>query len=153
MPRFFKKRGYVTPTDPSNVPLQDAFNFKGDIFALAEAFPEKGELFDRHMKLSRDCFTNWSNITSILQEREQSHADEVVFVDVGGGVGHQCARLKAHYPNLSGRVVLQDLERVIHNASPIPGIEMMAYDIFTVQPIKGSIYFREDHFPFNTDAD
>lgn len=32
--------------------------------------------------------------------------DDIVFVDVGGGIGQQCALLKKKYPKLLGRVVL-----------------------------------------------
>ena len=63
--------------------------------------------------------------------------DCVVFVDIGGNIGHQCARLKAKYPNLSSRIVLQDREETIKNAPSIEGVEFMVHDFFTPQPVKG----------------
>jgi hypothetical protein len=41
---------------------------------------------------------------------------------------------------IKGRVILQDLPKVIEDISePLPGVEKMGYDFFTPQPIKGKI--------------
>jgi demethylsterigmatocystin 6-O-methyltransferase len=69
-------------------------------------------------------------------------SDRAAFVDIGGNIGHQCARLKAKYPNLSGRVVLQDREETIKNAPSIEGVEFMVHDFFTPQPVKGMYITR-----------
>ena len=40
--------------------------------------------------------------------------------------------------DIKGRVILQDLPRVIEDISdPLPGVEKIGYDFFTPQPIKG----------------
>lgn len=64
-------------------------------------------------------------------------ADRPVFVDVGGGTGHQCIAVKQKFPDLSGRIVLQDLPAPISEAKLPNGIEKMVYDFFTRQPVKG----------------
>lgn len=68
-------------------------------------------------------------------------SERALFVDVGGSIGHQCARLKQKFPDLKGRIVLQDLEETIKNAPPIEGVEMMSHDFFKAQPIKGKNNF------------
>ena len=42
-----------------------------------------------------------------------------IYVNIGGGIGHQCAQFKDKYPELRGRVVLQDLQQSIDNALAI----------------------------------
>lgn len=61
-----------------------------------------------------------------------------VFVDVGGGIGSQCAILKSKLPNLPGRVILQDLPVVLQHALPTEGVEVTAHNFWTEQPVKGN---------------
>lgn len=61
---------------------------------------------------------------------------------VGGSMGHQCVAVRRKYPDLVGRVVLQDLPETIEKVkvSPLPGFEgteIMAHDFFTPQPLRG----------------
>ena len=61
-----------------------------------------------------------------------------MFVDVGGGYGHEAAALKKHYPNLPGRFVVQDLPQIVSEIKLEDGVEAMAHDFFTPQPQKGA---------------
>ena len=65
-----------------------------------------------------------------------------LFIDVGGSMGAQCVEFRKRYPNLAGRVILQDLPVVIEQvqAKPLPGsesVEVQPHDFFTPEPIKG----------------
>lgn len=64
-----------------------------------------------------------------------------VFVDVGGSFGQQCARLKAKYPDLLGKVVCQDLPATLEHAPQIPGVEFMAQDFFKPNAVKGAKFY------------
>lgn len=66
-----------------------------------------------------------------------SRPDDVVFVDVGGGDGQEAEKLLKSTPNLSGKVILQDLETQLKRAPDVQGVEKMVYDYFTEQPVKG----------------
>ncbi len=66
-----------------------------------------------------------------------SDNESPVFVDVGGGFGHQCARLTGRFPELKGRVVLQDRAETIQIAPPIKGVTAMAHEFFMPQVVKG----------------
>lgn len=66
-------------------------------------------------------------------------ADDVLLVDVGGGLGHDLEELKAKHPQLPGRLVLQDRPEVVRQVQHVSkGIELMEHDFFTEQPIKGA---------------
>lgn len=58
------------------------------------------------------------------------------FVDVGGGIGSQCALLRAKLPHLAGHIILQDLPVVIDNALALDRVEKMPFDFWNEQPIK-----------------
>jgi hypothetical protein len=66
-----------------------------------------------------------------------SNEDTVIFVDVGSALGHQSIALRERYPNLPGRVIIQDMPQVINMVQPRHGIEPQVYDFFTPQPVKG----------------
>ena len=71
----------------------------------------------------------------------EHHADLTCYkqVDVGGGVGGQVGALRKQYPDLPGLFVLQDLPDTIkNNPAPPKGVNCMAYDFFTPQPVKGA---------------
>jgi demethylsterigmatocystin 6-O-methyltransferase len=78
-------------------------------------------------------FTEWipPNIAS----------SETAFVDIGGGSGLQCMTLRQKSPDMHGRIVDQDRAEVVAEvASNLKnaGVETMAHDFFTEQPIKGT---------------
>ena len=63
--------------------------------------------------------------------------DETLFVDVGGGHGHEALNLVRKFPDAPGRKVLQELPHIIEQCPESNGIELMVNDFFTPQPIKG----------------
>ena len=77
-----------------------------------------------------------------IDECKDWPVDKPAFVDIGGGTGQQCVAIKEKFPNLSGKVILQDLPAVIAEAKVPENIETMAYDFFTPQPVKGKRLFR-----------
>ncbi|OJJ98276.1 hypothetical protein ASPACDRAFT_44781 [Aspergillus aculeatus ATCC 16872] len=64
-----------------------------------------------------------------------------IFVDIGGGVGHQCVELLKRLPQLHGRVVLEDLAPVVAKALPHAGFERRAHDFWTPQPVVGAGFY------------
>lgn len=91
----------------------------------------------------------WLDVVDIENEYtskmtdDGTEADAPVFVDVGGGNGHQCVALRRRCPCLKGqrRVVLQDLPSILEKADMIPddcagGVEKTGYDYLTEQPVK-----------------
>ena len=66
-----------------------------------------------------------------------SNPETALFVDVGGGFGHQCNALRARLPNVPGRVILEDLPAVVARATPAEGVEVLGHDFMKEQPIQG----------------
>ena len=64
--------------------------------------------------------------------------DEVLLVDVGGGLGHDLRAFKAKYPQVPGRLILQDLkEAIMQMPQSHPELETQVHDFFNPQPVKG----------------
>jgi hypothetical protein len=66
----------------------------------------------------------------------------VTLVDVGGGIGHDLEKLLSRFPEAPGRFVLQELPIVIEQARGNTlnrNIELMEYDFFTEQSVKGTV--------------
>jgi hypothetical protein len=83
----------------------------------------------------------WLSVYPVEEETQEWSPSKAVYVNIGGNVGMQNAEFKAKYPNVAGRVILQDRPENIEKAIQTPGVENIAYDFFTPQPIKGKFRF------------
>ena len=63
--------------------------------------------------------------------------EDVILVDVGGGHGHVLEDFRKQRPDIKGRVIVQDLPEVIEGRVSLNGVEVMAYNLFTAQPVRG----------------
>lgn len=115
-------------------------------FAWFEGQPEFLNHFNEYMATRARIEHSWIQVYPVLKEATGCSADRALYVNVGGGVGHQCAEFKDTYPNLPGRVILQDLPHSILEALPTPGVENMAHDFFDIQPIQGGFIRWMYHF-------
>lgn len=93
------------------------------------------------MALRRTPEVSWLSVYPVAREVEGWDSKDntrAIYVNIGGGIGHQCKQFKDKYPDLPGRVILQDLPHSIAKALPTPGVENMEHDFFQPQPVKGS---------------
>lgn len=101
-----------------------------------KANPKELELISNTMVAQN---MNWqSSNRSALSSLFPLNAEaEFLIVDVGGGRGNVLEDLHIYRPDLKGRLVFQDLPEVFAGIETMQGVEAMAYDFFTPQPIKG----------------
>lgn len=79
-----------------------------------------------------------SPIPKPLLEAVGTDENKVVLVDVGGGIGQVTEKTLEENPELKGRFIVQDLGAIIEEArAKSPKYEVMEYDFFTPQPVKG----------------
>ncbi|KAL3455606.1 S-adenosyl-L-methionine-dependent methyltransferase, partial [Aspergillus heterothallicus] len=142
---FLIETNYQDITDPVHTPLQKAFNISLPAFVWAPTQPEKFEQFNLYMKTQRDGLPEWLDVFPIVERVQQDgelDPDQVLFVDVGGGVGHQSVALRGRLPaSVANRIILQDMEPVVRHAIPCEGVEAMAHDFWKEQPIKGARFY------------
>ena len=110
-----------------------------DFFPYYKQRPEQLSYFQKLMSVPRDG--EWFDVVPFAEEAANVSSDHALFVDIGGSIGHQSKRLRLKYPTLSGRVIVQDLPESVNVATPAQGVEFMAYDFFTPQPVHGTPIF------------
>ena len=84
----------------------------------------------------RPSWTDYFPVEEEIGKGARQDPEAVLFVDIAGGMGHEGLALKNRYPNLRGRFVNQDLPQIVVDQK-LDGIESMAHDILTPQPVKG----------------
>ncbi|PKK49473.1 hypothetical protein CI102_4957 [Trichoderma harzianum] len=141
-PQFLADTKYANPDDLVHSPFQAAHNTKEPAFAWAMRQPRIMDDFNLWMSELHDGRKSWLDVFDFAEHASNPSADTLLFVDIGGGIGQQCALLKKVHPKLLGRVVLQDQPFVIPQAIPVEGVEKQSYDIWTEQPLKGAkVYY------------
>ena len=77
--------------------------------------------------------------SSLASGVNRDDPEAVLLVDVGGNWGHEVRSFHEAHPDAPGRLILEDLPVMIDKfqGTPPTGIEIMTYDFFTPQPIKG----------------
>lgn len=107
-----------------------------DFYTWMETHPVQQGAFHRFMEAQFAMLPTWLDAVNFNDEIAQSASnEEVLFVDVGGGNGSQCAALKKALPDLKGRIILQDRAPVLETALKVDGMELMPYDFLTEQPV------------------
>lgn len=139
--KYFQTNGYNNPTDSTDTPFQMAFGTKLNYFEYLVQDGKKFKDFDAIMTLNRNSKPHWVEYFPV-QERiideylHNTKEGDVFMVDVGGGLGHDLEYFKKKFPYV-GSLVLQDLPHTLSSVSLSEGIEIMPYDFFTPQPVKG----------------
>ena len=142
-------RNFVSSTNfgrTESKPSPAAFEFSNGkpLWKFLEEKPDQRRNFDLWMRERRKHEESLWHIrfppcTSLSDENLKTDSDTVLMVDIGGATGSQTIDFKVQFPHLPGRYVVQDLflsnsKEVIKNSE---GVEMMTYDFFTPQPIRG----------------
>lgn len=146
LPEYFKTHQSRDLYDPTKTPFSFANNSEGKTFyEVLRDNPEQGAMFGRSMKLQEPFLPTLGMFPfSSLQAEVEAERDRPFIVDVGGGRGHM---LEIIHQDTGGgygaKMILQDRPEVIETISPdeIPGIERMAHDFLTPQPVKSKKIF------------
>jgi hypothetical protein len=142
LPTFLRNTQYRSVDDGSCTPFQAAFHTDLGPYPWFSQQPERLGWFNDYMATRRSPDETWLSaydVESELGSKERSD-DDAIFVNIGGGIGHQCAEFKAKFPHIKGKVILQDLPHTIDNALKTPGVENMAHDFFKPQPVLGKCF-------------
>lgn len=146
LPGFTALHRALTKGDGKTNAFKLGQNTSEDFYTWMDTHPVQQRAFHNFMKEQFASLPTWLDVVSFAAEfaQDTTQPDDVVFVDVGGGNGSQCAVLKKSLPELKGRIVLQDKPYVLEKALEVEGMEKMPYDFFTEQPVKGKCEYPED---------
>jgi hypothetical protein len=141
LPDYLTRNGFRVPEDVQTGPFTDSWG--KNTWALYEAEPARGEVFNSFMTKWKQGTKNWFDTypaKSNLSDQVDKLPDSVLLVDIGGGRGHVMQDFAAIPGYRTGRLVVQDQPAVLGEARQLgkDGIEIIPYDFFTPQPIKGN---------------
>jgi len=145
-PEWLKKRGYKTTGSAEDNVFSEVL---GDpCWVWYDKNPEASAIFDSAMSI-QDNFPKGMLPPYPFSEGVddlRTDVDAVTLVDIGGGFGQAIKGLRAQYPNVKGRFILQDLPKTIGKIDVIQaekdGFEPIAHDFFDPQPVKGAKYYH-----------
>lgn len=105
------------------------------------------EAFNATMALTRlHRGEPWFEFFPVESRFGSTPADAPLLVDIGGGLGHDLAAFQARFPNLPGKLILQDLPVAIDDIKELsPNIERVKHNFFDPQPVRGAkaYYLRQ----------
>ena len=143
LPAYLRSISYNHPTNIADGPFQYAHKTSSPFFVWLYEKLELASCFNNYMSGYRAGKPSWVDpgfypVDERLGKGIKNGQDEVLIVDVGGGLGHDLELLKRSNPDIPGRLVLQDKQEVINQ---IPASETLfertVHDFFTPQPIEG----------------
>jgi len=144
---YFQAKGYKCPTDYQDGAFQWIHSTSLGYFDWLNEHPVLAESLNVAMSGIRGLAKHWADwypVQERLLDGFQQDSEDVLLVDVGGGKGHDVEAFLQRFPISSGRLVLQDLSRVLDTVSSTldPGITAQAHDFFKPQTVKGArVYF------------
>ncbi|KFX96913.1 hypothetical protein V490_03071 [Pseudogymnoascus sp. VKM F-3557] len=142
--KYLKEIGYQNPTSPTDGNYQRAHNTSMDFFAHLQANPPAGERFNNLMGGYRQGRPSWMDkgffpVRERLLDGFEGGPDAALLVDIGGNVGHDLDEFRRKFPDSPGRLVLQDLQRVLDQIEELDSkIERCTYDFYEENPVKGA---------------
>ena len=145
MPAFLRKNSYQDVTDGKATVFQPAYHTELDTYTYFSQKPENLTALIRYMGLEQDVRGRWLKEYPFERQTQDWNpsSEEALFVDIGGNVGHYCALFKGQFPNVPGRIILEDLPDTLNHALPTAGVEKVGHDFFQPQPIKGAYRIPE----------
>ncbi|RDK42360.1 S-adenosyl-L-methionine-dependent methyltransferase [Aspergillus phoenicis ATCC 13157] len=142
LPEYFAKNNWTNPNDLTNTPFQFAAGTSFPYFDYLSTKPYYQSSFNTVMKSPiRRAGQPWFKLFPVT---DKLHIDNptpssILMVDIGGSQGQDLLAFRSAFPDLPGRLILQDLPHVVADAELPDGvIESQGYDFFTEQPVKGA---------------
>lgn len=142
LPKFLADTKYKNLWDCTHCPFQLAHSTSEVPFAWIVKQPSFLENANMWMTGQHEGRKSWLEEFAFEHEvcKGNFESDTPLFVDIGGGLGHQCQLLQQKFPHHPGRLILQDMPSVIEQALPLVGVEKMPHNFWTPQPVKGMHY-------------
>jgi len=148
LPRYLERTNFGDVEGPLG-PFQDVNNTTDGMFPYLMKNPEMMSNFNAFMAGSLETRPEWFKTFPVegivVAGAKTDGPNNVLLVDVGGGEGHDIEAFRKGYPDLRGKLVLQDLPPVINNIKDLDAsITRQPHDFFTPQPVQGAraYYFR-----------
>ena len=149
IPKWLAENSYKQPQDNKNLPFNLGMQTDLHFFEWLSQRPRHQQAFNEYMSFQRVGQKSWLDVFPLetyVRDSSVGNQPRTLFVDVGGGYGHQAREVLRRFPELQGRVVLQDTHgAAIESAKSIEGLKVVYHDFTKAQPIKGAcVYYMRN---------
>ena len=136
LPEYFAVKGFQNPSDAFDGPWQYTKQTKDHYFDWIAKQPKLQEAFNTVMTISRLARGDeWFDFYPVEEKLLVNLPEDALLVDIGGGIGHDIIAFKNRFPNIEGKLIVEDLPIVAAEAKNLPaGIEAVGHDFFEPQP-------------------
>ncbi|KAI9709681.1 MAG: hypothetical protein M1828_002380 [Chrysothrix sp. TS-e1954] len=139
LPKFLGANQYKNPLmGPCNAAFNWGFNTCQTLFDHWAERPKEQESFANCMIGYAGGLAPWTDIFPTEKLLEGAGPNDVIVVDVGGGVGHDVMQVQRKHNLKPSQLVLQDLEGVLKQPVSKDSFKLQPHDFFKVQPVKGA---------------
>lgn len=138
-PKFAAKTRSKNPVDPVHNNFTDWH--KSDFFSFLGGNPTAADAFNKTMTVVAGSKVPWVDLypTADLVSDAKAYPNKILLVDVAGGVGHDLEQFRAKHPEVTGRLVLQDLPKVVDSARVTAPVQKQGIDMLEgPNPVKGA---------------
>ena len=142
LPEYFEKGGYRNPDDQNSGPAQYGHNIPGqNLWPYIAANPKllnATHAFFEGDRGSRPVWVEWFPVQKTLLDDASKPVGEndILYVDVAGGRGHDLVDFKRKFPSHPGRYVLMDLPHVVEDKTlDLAGVEKKPFNFFQDQVV------------------
>ncbi|KAI4668844.1 uncharacterized protein J4E78_002672 [Alternaria triticimaculans] len=154
LPGYLKEHKYQDITDSKDLPFHAAMKTDLTPFEWMKQDGEQMKALGHIMVL--DSVDSWvsSYPAQDVVGDFKSADNSALLVDIGGGFGQHSVAFRKKFPDLPGRIVVQDVPSTLAHAPHVDGIEFQAHDFFTPQPIREAKFYYFRHIMHDwTDED
>jgi hypothetical protein len=143
MVEFLRETGYKNPTDRDFTPFSYGAGTELRYFDWLSQPGKEANLddFNAHMEFKMRG-KNWFETVDVAALFDNpTDSSRALMVDIGGSTGHDSITFRNAFPDLPGKVVLQELPMTINALPkdfPTNLVEPQAHDFYTPQPVKGA---------------
>jgi demethylsterigmatocystin 6-O-methyltransferase len=138
LPEFLARTKYRNPVGTQECAFQLAHNTDQSMLGWIANQDGMVMKYFQWLAEGQKGLATWLDIFPAKDLFRGSKKDTPLFVDVNGGLGHPCIELRAKYPKVHGRVILQDLPHVLRQVIPLKRVEAMDHDLGNEQPVKST---------------
>ncbi|KAL4917423.1 S-adenosyl-L-methionine-dependent methyltransferase [Aspergillus aurantiobrunneus] len=144
LPDYLAASGYKEIVSNKECPFQPAFRTEQTMFEWMPQHPKHMKSLGHLMALQRPVV--WVDHFPVLEQLgDFPRPDKALMVDVGGGYGQQSKALRAKFPDLPGKVIVQDLPQTLAGAPPAEGVDFEVHNFFDPQPVHGAKFYYLRH--------
>ncbi|KAJ5975404.1 Plant methyltransferase dimerization [Penicillium waksmanii] len=153
LPEYLKAINYRNLDDSLFAPFQYCHHVTVDAFTWISQNPDTLKRFNSFMegyRGNRPHWSDWFPIRERILDSQVLDKDKPLLVDIGAGRGYGLMKFRSRFPDVPGRLILQDLPLVIDEIRgacdlKAAGVETIAFNLFAdVQPVKDArIYYMK----------